>query len=109
MVSIDQLVTPLDLDFSGPGFMISGQLAGPAGPLRDTDVTLRSSDDTDDAQPHLTWTDYHGEFRFGPLPPGTYVLEAYDGAQSGTPIVRRVLTVDEDLQVSLTAGVSGAP
>jgi hypothetical protein len=108
-VPADQSVTTLDLDFSGPGFVLRGHLTGPTGPLQDSRITLRSNDESRNAAPKLGWTDYQGGFRFGPLPPGTYVLEAYAGAWSGHPIVMRVLTIEDDLEVFLTAADSTAP
>ena len=100
-VEPDATVALLDLDFSGPGFKLRGHVAGPDGPIQDSLVRIRDrSDGYDETQ---TWTDHEGGFVFGPLVRGTYVLEAYAGPQQDTPIVTRVMVVEDDLEVFLAA------
>ena len=111
MVSSEDEVTVVDLDFGGPGFLVRGRLSGPSGgPLADSRLTLVEHGKRNDGSAMSDgiatggWTDHEGVFLFGPLAPGTYDIEVFGADDQRTPMLRTTVTVtDADRDIELTA------
>jgi protocatechuate 3,4-dioxygenase beta subunit len=88
---------------------ISGRVIGPDGtPPTDVSINLEEAETEVYSSQHFTSTDAQGNFRLKGIPPGSYVLVAYQGMQSNKPrTARQKLEVGNDNIDSVTLVLGG--
>ena len=88
---------------------ISGRVIGPDGtPPTDVSINLEEAETEVYISQRFTSTDAQGNFRLKGIPPGSYVLVAYQGMQSNKPrSARQKLEVGNDNIDSVTLALGG--
>ena len=88
---------------------ISGRVIGPDGtPATDVSINLEEAETEFSSSQRSTSTDAKGNFRLKGIPPGSYVLAAYQGMQGNKPrSARQKLEVGNDNIDSLTLALGG--
>ena len=88
---------------------ISGRVIGPDGtPATDVSINLEEAEIEFYSSQRFTSTDAQGNFRLKGIPPGSYVLVAYQGMQSNKPrSARQKLEVGNDNIDSVTLVLGG--